>query len=160
MTDSHKLSSVLSGVSGEYYVAAELSARGYIASITLRNTKGVDILCSNGDATKSAAIQVKTNKRSAREWMLDQKCEYYHADNLFYVFVNLNDGERSPDYFIVPSKTVADYAKESNEEWLGTLGRKGQKHNATTMRKFKDPEEKYLNRWDLLGLQKVDIIET
>lgn len=37
-----KLSSVLSGVAGEYYVAAELSKRGYIASITLRNTKGVD----------------------------------------------------------------------------------------------------------------------
>src|SRR3989344_1368809 len=89
--DSEKLSSVLSGVSGEYFVAAELSKRGYIASITLRNTKGVDILCSNSDASKSVAIQVKTNRRSAREWMLNQKAEDYFANNLFYVFVNLND---------------------------------------------------------------------
>ena len=36
-------SSILTGVSGEYFAAAELSRRGYVASITLRNTKGIDI---------------------------------------------------------------------------------------------------------------------
>ncbi|MBN2094879.1 MAG: hypothetical protein JW727_02425 [Candidatus Aenigmarchaeota archaeon] len=56
-----KLSSILCGVSGEYFVAAELSRRGHIASITLRNTKGVDILCSNAEATKTVGIQVKTS---------------------------------------------------------------------------------------------------
>lgn len=153
LSDPIKLSSGLSGVAGEYYVAGELSVRGYIASITLRNTKGVDILCSNDDATKSVGIQVKTNKRSGREWMLNQKAEGYYADNLFYVFVNLHEGKRPPDYFIVPSKTVATYAKESHEEWRTSPGRNGQQHNDTTMRKFSDKEEEYLNRWDLLGLQ-------
>jgi hypothetical protein len=156
MTDndlaSDKLSSVLSGVAGEYYVAAELTAKGYIASITLRNTRGVDILCSNSDATKSVAIQVKTNRRSAREWILNQKSENYFADNLFYVFVNLHEGVRSPEYFIVPSEIVARYAKETHEIWRTTPGRQGQAHNATTMRKFSDTEEKYLNKWDLLNL--------
>ncbi|PIW68446.1 MAG: aspartate ammonia-lyase, partial [Candidatus Omnitrophica bacterium CG12_big_fil_rev_8_21_14_0_65_42_8] len=37
------LNPILSGVAGEYLVAGELSRRGYIASITLRNSKGVDI---------------------------------------------------------------------------------------------------------------------
>ncbi len=147
-----KLSSVLSGVAGEYFVAAELTTRGYIASITLRNTKGVDIVCSNSDASKSVAIQVKTNRRSARDWMLNQKSEDYYADNLFYVFVNLNDSQKSPDYFIVPSKDVATYAKDTHQEWLNTPGRSGQSHNETTMRKFSDKDERYLNRWDLLGL--------
>lgn len=82
-----ELSPLLSGVAGEYYVAAELSAQGYIASITLRNTKGVDILCSSVDASKSVGIQVKTNRKSTRAWMLNQKAEDYFADNLFYVFV-------------------------------------------------------------------------
>ena len=150
--DSEKLSSVLSGVSGEYFVAAELSKRGYIASITLRNTKGVDILCSNSDASKSVAIQVKTNRRSAREWMLNQKAEDYFANNLFYVFVNLNDNERAPDYFIVPSKVIALYSKETHKTWLDTPGRDGKPHIDTTMRKFRDPGEKYLSRWDLLEL--------
>ncbi len=147
-----KLSSVLSGVAGEYYVAAELTKRGYIASITLRNTKGVDILCSNSDATKSIAIQVKTNRRSNRDWVLNQKSEDYFAENLFYVFVNLNDNKCEPDYFIVSSIEVAKYAKETHAKWMSTPGRKGQAHNDSTMRKFSDPNEKYLNRWDLFGL--------
>ena len=36
-----KISGINAGVSGEYFVAAELTKRGYIASITLRNTKGI-----------------------------------------------------------------------------------------------------------------------
>ena len=64
------LTPLLSGVSGEYFVAAELSRRGFIASITLRNTKGVDILASNSEASRSVAIQVKTNQGSRREWIM------------------------------------------------------------------------------------------
>ncbi|MGB2998104.1 MAG: hypothetical protein WBC59_05650, partial [Phycisphaerae bacterium] len=51
------LPSILVGVSGEYFVAAELSRRGYIASITLRNTRGIDILAANADASRSVSIQ-------------------------------------------------------------------------------------------------------
>jgi hypothetical protein len=43
-------------------VAAELSRHGYVASLTLRNTKGIDILASNPDATKSVGIQVKNSR--------------------------------------------------------------------------------------------------
>jgi hypothetical protein len=51
MSQSLNLSSILCGVAGEYFVAAELSRRGYVASVTLRNTCGIDILASNVDAT-------------------------------------------------------------------------------------------------------------
>jgi len=144
--------SLLAGVSGEYFVAAELSRRGYIASITLRNTKGVDILCSNDDTSRTVGIQVKTNRGKKRNWILNQKAENYQADDLYYVFVNLNDNETPPDYFIVPSKEVAKYTKESHQEWRDKPGRNGQKHNDTTMRQFFDHEEKYRNRWDLLNM--------
>ncbi len=153
MNDSKiELTSLLSGVAGEYFVAAELSRRGYLASITLRNTKGVDILCSNSDATKTVALQVKTNRRSNREWMLNQKAETFYADNHFYVFVNLHDGKQQPDYFIVPSEAVATHVKETHATWLAAPGKDGRAHTDTTMRKFMDIEEKYFNRWDLLGL--------
>lgn len=39
-----KPNSQLTGVAGEYFVAAELSRRGFIASITMRNSPGIDIL--------------------------------------------------------------------------------------------------------------------
>ncbi len=150
--NDNKLNSVLAGVSGEYFVAAELSKMGYVASITLRNTKGLDVLCSNEDASKTIGIQVKTNKGSARSWILTQKAEDYYADNLFYIFVNLNVGNKHPEYFIVPSKIVAHYCKESHSNWLKTPGKRGQKHNDSLMRKFEDLDEKYLDRWDLLNL--------
>lgn len=72
-----KTSNVLTGVAGEYFVAAELTRRGYIASISLRNTRGVDILCSNMDASRSVGIQVKTNRHSNHAWMLNKKSEDY-----------------------------------------------------------------------------------
>lgn len=152
MTKKIKLNTVLAGVSGEYFVSAELSKRGHIASITLRNTKGVDILCSNSEATKTVGIQVKTNSGSKRSWILNQKAEDYYADNLYYIFVNLNENKTHPDYFVVPSKDVATYCKEGHANWLTRPGRHGQVHKDTPMRKFDDSKEIYLNRWDLLQL--------
>jgi hypothetical protein len=57
-----KIPSVLAGVAGEYFVAAELSRRGHIASISLRNTRGIDIIATNKAASRSVTIQCKTNQ--------------------------------------------------------------------------------------------------
>lgn len=152
MPPKSKISSILCGVSGEYFVAAELSRRGYIASITLRNTRGVDILASNLDATKSAGIQVKTNQGSERVWLLNQKAESGLAENLFYIFVDLNGQSASPSFHVVPSHVVSKYCQTSHAEWLSKPGRGGRVRNDSPMRKFKDPEGKYLNAWGLLRL--------
>jgi len=111
MSDKRR-STILTGIAGEYFVAGELSRRGHIASITLRNTKGVDILCSNIDTTKTVGIQVKTNKGSKRSWILNKKAEGYYAANLFYVFVNLNNDKQNPDYFIVPTNIGTYLARQ------------------------------------------------
>ena len=52
-----KISPILVGVAGEYFVAAELSRRGYIASISMRNTKGIDIIATNASGKRSVTIQ-------------------------------------------------------------------------------------------------------
>lgn len=150
-----KLSGILSGVSGEYFVAAELSRRGIIASITLRNTKGVDILASSADASKTVAIQVKTKNSNKGYWVLHQKAEQDIAKNLFYVFVSLNKKEM-PTYHIVPSKDVSKKVKAIHKEWMATPSRKGEPHKDTTMRMFTDTKNKYLDRWDLLKLDMID----
>jgi hypothetical protein len=151
MTMPSHLPTVLSGVSGEYFVAGELSRLGYVASITLRNTRGIDILVSDSSATRQIGIQVKTNQGSKPEWVLNEKAEDFYADNLFYVFVNLKSQEERPDFYIVPSKIVAAFVKSSHRHWLATPGKKGQAHNENPMRRFRDEERQYLNRWDLLG---------
>ena len=147
-----KLSNVLTGVSGEYFVAAELSRRGYIASLTSRNTKGVDILASNQDASKSVGIQVKTKDANKKSWLLGQKAENYTGKLLFYVFVNLKDKDERPDFHIVPSERVSHYVWESHKKWLKTLGKKGQPHQDNLMRTFEDKDNQYQERWELLGL--------
>lgn len=147
-----EINSVLIGVAGEYYVAAELSKRGYLASITLRNTKGVDIQCSDQNAKRNVGIQVKTSKGKQSNWMLNEKCENYFADNLFYVFVSLNGRKGHPDFYIVPSKVVASYCKTNHKNWLESPGKNGRVRKDSPLRKFRDDEQKYKDRWDLLGL--------
>jgi hypothetical protein len=151
MPQRSRLSTGLSGVAGEYFVAAELSRRGYVASLTLRNTKGIDILASNLDATRSVGIQVKTNQGSGQGWMLNKKAEEDTAENLFYVFVRLN-GLDTPEYYVVPRAEVAKHARESHRKWLETPGRGGRPHVDSAIRGFSDPENIYRDRWDSLGL--------
>lgn len=123
MTQRSSLSTALSGVAGEYFVAAELSRQGYVASLTLRNTRGIDILASNADATRSVGIQVKTSQNRGAEWMLTKKVEAAElAENLFFVFVSLN-GDAPPTFHIVPRNVVVQYVTESHTRWLATTGR-------------------------------------
>ena len=146
-----KLPPTLTGVAGEYFVAAELTPLGFIASITLRNTRGIDIIASDANAQRQVGIQVKANRGNARAWILNKKSEDFVADNLFYVFVALDGPGKQPRYHIAPSSTVADFIK-NHEEWLARPGRKGAAHKDNPMRKFMDPDDQYLARWDLLGL--------
>ena len=148
---SPKLSGLQVGIAGEYFVAAELSRRGFVASLTLRNTRGIDILASNRDATKSVGIQVKTCRGQRPAWMLNKKAEYDLAENLFYVFVCL-PADSTPSYYIVPRKILGRYVRDSHAHWLVTPGKKGQAHRDSDMRSFRDPQGMYKDRWDSLGL--------
>src|SRR3990170_2686686 len=142
-----KIPSMLAGVAGEYFVAAELSRRGYIASISLRNTRGIDFLATNQEGTRSVTIQCKANQLSQKEWMLNEKAENFASENHFYVFVVLRGIQDRPFFHIVPSKEVARYVKTSHNEWFSTPGRVGQKHQDTTMRKFSDEDDKFFEKW-------------
>ncbi len=147
-----KIKAVLCGVAGEYYVAAELSRRGYIASITLRNSPGIDILVTNQKNTKSVGIQVKTNQGKSKSWILNKKAEDYQSKDLYYVFVNLNEFGEKPSFHIVPSEHVSESVKLSHGNWLKSEGRNGKTHKDNPIRKFLDDSLKYQERWDLLGL--------
>jgi len=149
----HNRTKQLTGVAGEYYVAAELSKRGYVGSITLRNTDGIDILASNSDGSRTVAIQVKTKSDHLKGWTLNAKAENLYNPKLFYIFVNLNNDQTPPDYHIVKSKVVANFVKKGHEKWLRTPGKQGQVHNDTNMRKFRDKECKYKDKWSTLGLE-------
>ena len=149
---SKKLESTLVGVAGEYLAAGELSLRGYIASITLRNSRGIDIIASNSDGSKSISFQVKTNSDGGKSWILSKKSEEYYSNNHYYIFVALGNTNERPSFHIVPSKIVADYTFNDHANWLKGKKRDGSFRKDTSMRKFNDHENKYLEAWQRIKL--------
>lgn len=143
MTDNN-----ISGASGEYFVAGELSKKGYIALLTTRNTTGIDIIVTNPTTYKSTNIQVKTTRRNP-PWLLSKKDEKSHGNKLFYVFVNMMYNKQ--EYYIVPSNVVANRIKKYHQRWLEGKSTR----NDGNMRKFslsKSDRTKYLNKWESLGI--------
>jgi hypothetical protein len=148
----NKLEANLVGVAGEYLVAGELTRRGYIAAITLRNSRGIDIIASRSDGSKSVSIQVKTNSDGGKSWILNKKADDCSSPNHYYVFVALGESDQRPCFHIVKSKTVADYTKTSHMNWLKGRKRAGGLRKDSSMRKFSDHKNVYLEAWNQIDL--------
>jgi hypothetical protein len=155
-----ELTRSLIGIAGTHFVAGELSQRGFIATLTTRNTRGIDVLVSKLDGSKSVSIQVKTSSAKQREnftrsWSMEKKDENIFSDYLFYVFVDLKTNNEKPDYYVVKSKTVAEYVKTTHKDYLAKSGGDGKPHPDAEMRAFvvEDSDvDKFLSRWETLGL--------
>jgi len=145
-----KLSKQLSGIAGEYYAAAELSRRGLLAAITLRNSDSIDILASSIDGETQISVQVKTTQNK-RKWPLSEKVEKEYSNKKIYIFINiLNNKISRPEFFLIHSKDLAEHISKGHQKWLDTPGKKGKVHNPTKIREFSDISGKYLENWDLL----------
>lgn len=97
------------GLSGEYFVAAELLRRGYSVGITMGNAKAIDILAEKDH--KQFIIQVKSiyKKKNVGWPMMKDKVNI----NILYVFVNLNGDKMSnPDYFIATGEEAMNKVKQ------------------------------------------------
>jgi len=97
------------GISGEYFVTAELYRRGWSVGMTIGNAKAVDLFAEKND--KRIAVQVKAiYKRKNVGWpMMTEKIK----SGCFYIFVNLNaDKMTSPDYYICTSDEVKTKIKQ------------------------------------------------
>jgi len=130
----------ISGATGVYYVAAELSRRNYTALVTTRNTRAIDILAMNNSTMRSVGVQVKTDS-SSQSFFLINKSDYVAEEskvrNIVYFFVELKEG-KSPLFYIVPGltvKTIAIYEKSSKSEWWSVK---------------KSIIRDYVDKWDLV----------
>ena len=146
------------GVAGEYFVAAELSQMGIVATLTLKNTPSVDILATNLDSGEFANIQVKTmSPENNSGWRLSEKDERESTiKNYYYILANLKGSGNIPEYYIFPQDILAKLLYNDHRNWLA--GKPTRKDNP--MRVF-DPYvnkkheifgERYRNNWNILGL--------
>jgi hypothetical protein len=154
------------GLTGEFYVLAQLNARGFDASLTLGNTKGIDIIVMNNINNKGYKVEVKTttnkplkeklfskfhNGNPCYHWILSKKNETYIADNLIYCFVHISDLNKMPKFYLVHSSEVANYVTSQHKYYLST--RKTTPKSDSSMRKFRievDDPNNYENNWSLL----------
>ena len=149
------------GNASQFFVAGELCRRGYSAVVTLGNTPNTDILCSNIEGTRFIHIQVKTFIPGNPTCSVGMKAEKYFGDNFFWVLAGIPESQSNSsfEYYIIPSSEMSKNVLAGHQAWLETLGKKGQKHNESTVRTVHLPPKKsfigwdiseYRNRWDLL----------
>jgi len=101
----------LTGMQGVFLVAAELSRRGFIVSPTSRNARGADLLVTDQNCKSAFSVSVKTNASTFSFWLMDAKAREMHSPSHVYVLVNLR--RNRTEYFVVPSKVVAENIKVS-----------------------------------------------
>jgi predicted AAA+ superfamily ATPase len=121
------------GLSGEYFVAAELLRRGYSVGITMGNTKAIDILAEKNG--RQLIIQVKSifKKKNVGWPIMKDKIEGKH----FYVFVNLNgDKMTMPEYYVATGKEAKSKVKQYTTRGIIDLSSLN--------------NELFVNRWDKL----------
>ncbi len=139
------------GNAGEYFIASRLSALDYTVTITLGRAERYDILALSPKG-KLIKISVKTTQlENSKRFPLSQKDEEGGSDDFYYAFVKLNNFEKEPEFWIIPSTVVCPLLKYSNDSYLKIPGKKGQLRNASTMRILPiimdEPNPTYPN-WD------------
>lgn len=155
------------GNASQFFIAGELCRRGYAAVVTLGNTPNTDILCSNLAGTRFVHIQVKTFVPGGRTCSVGKKAEKYFGDNFFWVLggIPLPNTDKEFEYYIIPSKTMAENINENHQNWLKTPGKKGQKHKDNSIRTVTLPPiingngwdlNENKNRWDLIEEKLID----
>lgn len=119
------------GIAGEFLVAGELSKRGWIATLTAKNTPHVDVLAARPSGNEHARIQVKT--RSTAYSYAHRVGKRFAMDGArdFVVLVDLGGEAEAPRYWVIPA---GEANRLITNEQLRT----------------KDVAE-FENRWDLLG---------
>ena len=129
----------ITGMQGVYLVATELSRMGSIVSPTSRGAAGADLLVTDQQYKRTFSVQVKTNKKTFGFWLVRNKAKEISSKSHIYVLVNIKKDGKDIEYYVVPSKVVAQHPGVSYENWKNFS--------------FSNQEEAehYRERWKLFG---------
>lgn len=124
------------GLSGEYFVAAELYRRGWSVGMTIGNAKAVDLFAEKENIV--VQVQVKSiYKKKNVGWPI-MKASI--KKDCIYIFVNLNGDKMSaPDYFICTSEEAFKKVKQYTTRGIIDL---------STIN-----NEDFRDRWDKLSMK-------
>jgi len=134
-------------IAGEFAVLSQLALRGVDASLTLGNTKSIDILASDPETGTMFKLEVKTSYSQkpgiskvwgrTLSWVMGAKHEDITDPGLFYCFVNIEKEASTFRFFIVPSRVVANHVRELHHFWLNNNEVWQVEHVDTSIRRFR-----------------------
>ena len=108
---------ILTSLAGEYYVAAELCRRGYLASLTLKNYPKVDIFALNPVTHEPVAVQVKTIRRYKDRWLFFVPSDAAEYRGVF-VFVIVGNDHMPYEAFVLTGLEVSARAEKARKEYV------------------------------------------
>lgn len=161
----NKLQKNISGQSGEYAVASELSRLGLIATTFTRNMPDFDILATNSN--KMIKIQVKTIYTG--DWSLDVK-RFLKLDDAsfkegiqkvlgkkenndvdFIIFVKMAETRINDEFYILPYNEFLEIIYKNYTSFLERVNSKRPKNLFTTHTGLKPKDiSVYKDKWDLI----------
>jgi hypothetical protein len=105
---------IMISIAGEFLVAGELSKRGWISTLTAKNTPDIDVLASRPDGLTVARVQVKTRSNAYRYAQRVARIRHTGPTD-FVVFVELGEEDQSPRYFVIPAAEAAAMITEHKQ---------------------------------------------
>lgn len=103
----------VTGLAGEFFVAAELLKRGYQTSVTFGNAKSIDLLTYNPSTGMTFTVQVKALRKMNYFPIQPTKVDSRHI----YVFVLLNKPGESVQYYVVPGTVLVSEAERFGKDF-------------------------------------------
>jgi hypothetical protein len=122
------MSTQLTGAAGEFFVAAELSRRGWAASITPKGVQRTDVLAQHVETGRVVALQVKSTTTGTTFTLGEKNESESEADNEWFVFVSFVSTDDLPVYFILPRNDVAKMIYLDHRVWLSKTAKSGKPH--------------------------------
>ena len=141
---------------GEHFVAAELHRRGAYAVTFAGNMPRIDILATNTEQTRTAAIQVKT--MSAGSWQTSitrghPREEPTEEETRFWVFVDLRKPPAPPEFYVVPEWWIENDIHDAHAAYIARHDGERAKTKDSIHHAIKRSRiEEWHNRWGLLRL--------
>lgn len=91
-------------LAGEFFVAAELSKRGYCVAMTMGNAKAIDLVAEKDSKPYMLQVKALASPKSSG-WPLNMDKSKI-KDDVFYIVVILNDLTVPPTYYVLPPTEV------------------------------------------------------
>jgi hypothetical protein len=139
------------GNASRFFVAGELSRRGYPAVVTSGKSPNTHVLCSNAEGTKTVHILVRTYVPGSSSCAVGVKAEQFSGDNYFWILAGIPypGGPGDFEYYVIPNRVMAENEPKYHRRWLETPGRNDRAHQDTNMRVVLLPPSTSPYYWDI-----------